>query len=94
MRPVAAAAAARSLHSVAHEDPDIQRQSTVYEVDPLNDPRWMPFLQGHSFASVFHTSGWLEALRRTYGYEPVAFTHSARGTELKDAIVFCRVKAG
>ena len=37
--------------------------------------------------------GGLEALQRTYGYEPVAFTHSAPGTELRDAIVFCRVKS-
>jgi hypothetical protein len=67
--------------------------ASVYPVDPLKDPRWMPFLQEHSHASIFHTAGWLEALRRTYGYEPVAFTRSAPGAELRDAIVFCRVKS-
>jgi len=53
----------------------------------------MPFLQGHPHASIFHTSGWLEALRRTYGYEPVAFTHSAPGSDLRDAIVLCRIRS-
>jgi lipid II:glycine glycyltransferase (peptidoglycan interpeptide bridge formation enzyme) len=67
--------------------------ASVHQLDPLNDPRWMQFLQGHPHASVFHTPEWMEALRRTYGYEPVAFTHSAPGAELQDAIVFCRVKS-
>jgi hypothetical protein len=67
--------------------------ASVQEFDPLTDSRWMPFLQQHSDASIFHTAGWLEALHLTYGYEPVAFTHSAPGTELRDAIVFCRVNS-
>lgn len=67
--------------------------ASIYHLDPLNDPRWAPFLQEHPHASIFHTSEWLEALRRTYGYEPVAFTHSAPGRELRDAVVFCRVKS-
>jgi hypothetical protein len=66
---------------------------SIYQVDPLYDPRWTPFLLGHPHASIFHTTRWLEALRRTYGYEPVAFTRSAPGAELRDAIVFCRVKS-
>src|ERR1017187_8862358 len=67
--------------------------ASIYHLDPLHDPRWAPFLQEHPHASVFHTSPWLEALRRTYGYEPVAFTHAAPGAELQDAIAFCRVKS-
>jgi hypothetical protein len=47
--------------------------------------------QVHPRASIFHTRGWLEALRRTYGYEPVAFTTSPPGAELTNALVFCRV---
>lgn len=66
---------------------------SVYEIAPLNDPRWMPFLQGHTKSSIFQTTGWLEALRRTYGYEPSVYTHSAPGRDLEDAIVFCRVKS-
>ena len=71
----------------------VTTEAAVYQVDPLKDPRWMPFLQQHPLASVFHTSAWLEALQRTYEYQPIAFTLSAPGTELKNAIVFCRVKS-
>jgi hypothetical protein len=65
----------------------------VYQLDALNDPRWAPFLDRNPHASIFHTLPWLQALRRTYGYQPVAFTHSAPGADLTDAIVFCRVKS-
>src|SRR5207245_503717 len=42
----------------------------VYTINPLEDPRWAEFVQRHPRASVFHTPGSLEALRRTYGHEP------------------------
>jgi CelD/BcsL family acetyltransferase involved in cellulose biosynthesis len=42
---------------------------------------------------VFHTTGWLEALQRTYGYEPVALTTSPPGSNLENAIAFCRVRS-
>jgi CelD/BcsL family acetyltransferase involved in cellulose biosynthesis len=64
---------------------------TVYGIDPLGDPRWGVFLSSHSRASVFHTRGWLGALQRTYGFEPVAYTSSGCDAELRNAIVFCRV---
>src|ERR1035438_10209860 len=67
--------------------------ASISQVDPLNDPRWAPFLQRNPQASIFHTSAWLDALALTYGYQPLAFTHSAPGAELKDTIVFCRVKS-
>ena len=60
---------------------------------PLNDPRWREFLERHPRSSVFHTAEWLEALRRTYGYQPVAFTTSAPGEKLQNAAVFCRVES-
>jgi hypothetical protein len=63
----------------------------VYEVDPLADPRWIDLQQKHSGSSVFHSRGWLEALRRTYGYEPVVFTTSPPGSELTNGFAFCRV---
>jgi len=50
-------------------------------------------VERHAKASVFHTVGWLEALKRTYGYEPVAFTTSPPTSELKNGLVFCRVKS-
>jgi hypothetical protein len=42
---------------------------------------------------VFHTAGWLKALQRTYGYEPVAFTTSPPTDVLKNGLVFCRVNS-
>ena len=47
---------------------------TVWQIDPVQDPRWAVFIERHPGATVFHTPGWLEALRRTYGYEPAALT--------------------
>lgn len=63
----------------------------VYEVDPLTDPRWREFLEREALASVFHTPGWLEALKRTYGYEPVAYTTSRPSADLENGWVFCRI---
>lgn len=65
----------------------------MQQFDPLRDARWNEFLRQHPLASVFHTPQWLEALRRTYGYEPVAYTTAATGQELKNAVVFCRVRS-
>jgi hypothetical protein len=50
-------------------------------------------VERHPNASVFHTVGWLEALKRTYGYEPVAFTTSSPTGTLKNGWVFCHVKS-
>ena len=61
--------------------------------NPLEDRRWPEFVEGHPDASVFHTQAWLSALRATYGYEPIVFTTSAPGTDLKNAIVFCKVQS-
>lgn len=63
----------------------------VAELDPLSDPRWEDLLQRHPFASVFHTSGWLRALKETYGYEPFALTTSGEGP-LENGLVLCQVK--
>jgi GNAT acetyltransferase-like protein len=67
------------------------RTLPVYTLDPLRDPRWPEFLEGHSSASVFHSRGWLDALHRTYGYEPVAYTTAPPGRELTNGLVFCRI---
>jgi CelD/BcsL family acetyltransferase involved in cellulose biosynthesis len=63
-------------------------------IDPLRDPRWPEFLQCHPHASIFHTPGWLEALRRTYGYQPIAFTTSPSAqAALADGLLFCRINS-
>ena len=66
---------------------------SVYEIDPLCEPHWQEFLQRDPWASVSHAVGWLEALKRTCGYEPVAYTTSTPGVELADAWVFCRISS-
>jgi hypothetical protein len=65
--------------------------AAVHVLDPLTDPRWDDLLERHPRASVFHSRGWLEALRRTYGYEPVALTTTGEGP-LENGLVLCRVK--
>jgi hypothetical protein len=70
---------------------DIEMAMDVYEIDPLVDARWLDLQQGHPEASIFHTRGWLEALRRTYGYRPVAFTTSRPGSELRNGLPFCHI---
>jgi hypothetical protein len=65
----------------------------TYQFNPLTDPRWGAFLERQPNATVFHTAGWLEALRRTYGYDPVVFTSTPPDRELSNAIVFCRVRS-
>ncbi|MGI0084074.1 MAG: GNAT family N-acetyltransferase [Nitrososphaerales archaeon] len=65
----------------------------VYKIAPLCDPRWAEFITREPSASIFHTTGWLQALRRTYGYEPIVYTTSAPGAELRNGIVFCQVNS-
>jgi len=64
-----------------------------YQLDPTKDVRWAELVEKHPKASVFHTVGWLEALQRTYGYRPVVFTTSPLNGELKNGLVFCRVRS-
>lgn len=65
---------------------------TVFAIDPLADERWGEFLDRHPRASVFQTRGWLEALKRTYGYEPIALTTTEQGP-LENGLALCRVKS-
>ena len=65
----------------------------VYTLDPLEDPRWPEFLERHPSASVFHSRGWLEPLRRLYGYEPIAYTTSPPRAQLANGLVFCRISS-
>ncbi|PYT45466.1 MAG: hypothetical protein DMG45_01550, partial [Acidobacteria bacterium] len=58
--------------------------SDIYEVDPLRDPRWQKLLGQHPQASIFHSVGWLDALHRTYGYEPVVLTTSPPESSLEN----------
>lgn len=65
--------------------------TVVHVLDPLTDPRWDDLVARHPRASVFHTQGWLDALKRTYGYEPFTLTTTGAGP-LDDGLAFCRVR--
>ena len=60
--------------------------------DHVGDPRWSELLDRHPAAAVFHSPGWLSALRQTYGYEPFVVTTS-QGPTLENGVVVCRVKS-
>jgi hypothetical protein len=66
---------------------------TIYEIDPTRDERWDNFVETHPHASIFHTRGWLEALRQTYGYAPIAFTTSPPGRALENGWPFCQISS-
>ena len=68
-------------------------QFSCYRFDPLEDFRWTKFLDANPDASVFHTAPWLRALKRTYGYEPVAFTTTPSPNDLKNGIAFCSINS-
>lgn len=65
----------------------------VEHVDPLRDPRWPDLVARHPDGGVFHGVGWLRALQRAYGFDPVALTTAGADEELSDGIVLCRVSS-
>jgi CelD/BcsL family acetyltransferase involved in cellulose biosynthesis len=66
----------------------------AYEIDPLCDARWPALVENHPQSSVFHTTNWLKALQKVYGYEPVVVTTCPPGAAaLTNGLVFCRVKS-
>ena len=65
----------------------------VHTLNPLVDDRWDDLVACHQQTSAFHERGWLEALARTYGYEPLVLTSAPAGTPLKDGLVLCRVSS-
>jgi hypothetical protein len=67
--------------------------TTVYELNPLHDPRWETFVRSHPRASVFHSTNWLKALQIAYGYDPAVVTTCPQQAALTNGLVFCRVKS-
>jgi len=62
-------------------------------LDPLVDRRWDQLVASHPSASVFHDRGWLRALARTYGYQPLVITTANATEALQNGIVLCRVSS-
>lgn len=65
----------------------------LYLTDPIADPRWAALLRRDSRATIFHSPGWLRALRQTYSYEPLVITTSSPSQPLSNGVVFCKVKS-
>jgi CelD/BcsL family acetyltransferase involved in cellulose biosynthesis len=65
----------------------------VYTLNPLEDARWSELLRNHPAVSIFHTLGWIDAVRRTYDYEPTVYTTAPPGEALANGIVLCRVQS-
>jgi CelD/BcsL family acetyltransferase involved in cellulose biosynthesis len=65
----------------------------VYTINPMEDARWPELCERHPQASVFHTTAWLTALQRTYGYAPVVYTTSPPRTDLANGVVFCSINS-
>lgn len=66
---------------------------SVYALDPLEDSRWGGLAASHPSSSPFHQTGWLKALRATYGYRPFVLTTTPPGEPLKDGIAMCEVRS-
>ena len=58
--------------------------------NPIEDRSWSELLERHSAATIFHSPGWLSALKQTYGFEPFVVTTSP-GATLENGLVVCRV---
>ncbi|HEV2400287.1 MAG TPA: GNAT family N-acetyltransferase [Candidatus Sulfotelmatobacter sp.] len=65
----------------------------VFQIDPLQDPRWKALIDWHPDASIFHRVEWLQALKSCYGYTPFALTTSAPGSPLMDGLPVCEIKS-
>jgi CelD/BcsL family acetyltransferase involved in cellulose biosynthesis len=70
-----------------------QRPKTVFEIDPLRDPRWQTFVKWNADSSAFHRVEWLRALQSCYGYVPRALTSTPPGSPLENALLFCEVRS-
>jgi len=63
----------------------------IYRFNPLIDRRWPLFVDRHPHSSVFHSREWLEALQRTYGYEPIVYSTCSPSADITDGVVFCQI---
>src|SRR5262249_30685353 len=65
----------------------------IIEFDPCVDARWLPFVNRHPRATVFHRVPWLEALRQTYGYRALAFGRVSSSGDLHSAVLLCEIRS-
>lgn len=67
--------------------------TSLHKLDPLTDERWATFIATRPGAGVFHTVGWMRALKDTYGYEPVVYTTTPPGRDLTNGIPFTEIRS-
>ena len=65
----------------------------IVEFDPCRDARWLPFVNRHARATVFHSVSWLEALRQTYGFRTIAFGRVSSSDTLSSGVLLCEVRS-
>jgi hypothetical protein len=79
-------------HPVEWGQPVRAGVTRVYEIDPLQDERWPQFPGRRHMAGLLHSTEWLDALRRTYGFRACAPTTSGPWERLANGLVSCRVQ--
>jgi CelD/BcsL family acetyltransferase involved in cellulose biosynthesis len=67
--------------------------ANINVLNPLSDFRWDDLVARHPKSSAFHARGWLQALTRTYGYEPIVITTAPPGVRLENGVVLCRISS-
>jgi CelD/BcsL family acetyltransferase involved in cellulose biosynthesis len=65
----------------------------LHTINPLSDKRWDDLVARHPRASVFHERGWLEALNRTYSYQPFVLTSTPGSQQLSSGLALCCVSS-
>ena len=78
---------------ISSAPPFSNKTKVAHRIEPLKDSRWDQLIQRHPESSLFHSSAWLTALYRTYGYKPIAFTTADAGERLENGVVFCQVES-
>jgi CelD/BcsL family acetyltransferase involved in cellulose biosynthesis len=71
----------------------MESQAGIFQIDPLQDPRWKVFVDRRTDASIFHSPGWLQALKSCYGYEPCVLSSTPPCEPLTNGFVFCQVRS-
>src|ERR1700733_14995000 len=70
-----------------------EERMTVFQINLLEDPRWKVLVGRHPDASIFHRVEWLQALKSSYGYRPLALTTTPPGSPLLDGIPVWEIRS-
>lgn len=73
--------------------PSADPTTRIFELDPLQDPRWKTFINSRADASIFHRPEWLRALKLCYGYQPGVLSSSPPSEPLANGFVYCEIRS-